>query len=328
MIRFGILGAARIAPRALIYPCVDEPRAEVRAVAARSPQRAAEFARQHGIPLVLESYDALIDHPEIDAVYIALPISAHCDWTLRALAAGKHVLCEKSFASNAAEAEVMASAARAAGAVAMDAFHYRYHPLFLRAREIVASGRIGAILDIAAVFRTPIANPDDIRLDYSCGGGVTMDIGCYPISWARHISGDEPRVVDARAETGPPDVDVVLSATLAFAGGAQARITGDMRPDCAFDASLTVIGSDGRLHLENPLLPQTGHALELDAGGESTRQVFDRRASFGYQLDAFLDAVEHGTPPLTDADDALLQMRVVDACYRAAGLPLRGDPRG
>lgn len=328
MIRFGILGAARIAPRALVYPCVDEPRVEISAVAARSPQRAAEFARQHGIPLVLSSYDALIEHPEIDAVYIALPISAHCDWTLRALAAGKHVLCEKSFACNAAEAGVMASAARASGCVAMDAFHYRYHPLFHRAREIVASGRIGTLRDIEAVFRTPIVNPGDIRLDYSCGGGVTMDIGCYPISWARHISGEEPRVVGARAEIGPPDVDLVLSATLAFADGAQAVITGDMRPDCTFDASLTVTGSDGRLHLENPLLPQIGHALELDAGGEITREMFDRRASFGYQLDAFLDAVEHGTPLLTDADDALRQMRVVDACYRAAGLPLRGAPEG
>jgi len=328
LIRFGILGAARIAPRALIYPCMDEPRAQVSAVAARVPERAAEFARQHAIALALDSYDALIAHPAVDAVYIPLPISAHCEWTLRALAAGKHVLCEKSFASNAGEAERMAAAARASGCIAMDAFHYRYHPLFLRAREIVASGLLGTLDTIEAVFRAPVANPGDIRLDYRLGGGVTMDIGCYPISWVRHITAEEPSVLDARAETGSPEVDLVLSATLALPGGARARIVGDMRPDCLFDASLTVTGSDGRMHLYNPLLPQTGHRLELSARGDSTIEVFDRRSTYGYQLDAFLDAVECDMPPLTDADDAVRQMRVVDACYQAAGLRPRGSFSG
>jgi len=325
MMRFGILGAARIAPRALIYPCMDEPRAQVSAVAARVLERAAEFARQHAIPLILDSYGALIEHPEIDAVYIPLPISAHCEWTLRALAAGKHVLCEKSFASNTEQAERMAVAAQASGCIAMDAFHYRYHPLFHRAREIFASGRLGDIEDIEAIFRAPVTNPGDIRLEYALSGGVTMDIGCYPISWIRHISAQEPDVIDARAETGPPEVDVVLAATLALANGTQARIVGDMRPNCRFSASLTVTGSDGCLHVSNPLLPQMGHSLELSVHGESSVEVFDRRASYGYQLDAFLDAVELGTALLTDADDAVRQMRVVDACYRAAGLRLRGS---
>lgn len=326
IIRFGMLGAARIAPRALIYPCMDEPRAQVTSVAARAPERAAEFARQHGIPVVLDSYDALIEHPEIDAVYIPLPISAHCEWTLRALAAGKHVLCEKSFASNAEQAERMAAAAWYSGCIAMDAFHYRYHPLFHRAREIVASGRLGDIEEIDAVFRAPVTNPGDIRLDYALSGGATMDIGCYPISWIRHISAQQPHVLDANAETGPPEVDVALSATLALADGAIARVIGDMRPNCRFRASLTVSGSDGRMHVSNPLLPQTGHSLELSVQGEDAVEieVFDRRASYSYQLDAFLDAVKLGATLLTDADDAVRQMRIVDGCYQAAGLRLRG----
>lgn len=323
MVRFGILGAARIAPRALVYPCMDEPRARVRAVAARAPERAAEFARQHGIPLVLDSYDALIEHPELDAVYIPLPISAHCEWTLRALAAGKHVLCEKSFARNAEQAARMAAAARASGCIAIEAFHYRYHPLFHRAREIVASGRLGRIETIEAVFQAPVTDPGDIRLNHALGGGVTTDIGCYPISWVRHISAREPEVLEASAETGPPEVDIALSATLALADGVHARVVGDMRPDCRFSAWLTVTGSDGRLHLDNPILPQMGHRLELSARGESSVEVFDRRATYAYQLDAFLDAVEHGALLLTDADDAVRQMRVVDACYRAAGLSVR-----
>ena len=133
MVQFGVLGAAKITPRALIYPCVDEPGAFIRAIAARDRSRAEEMAQWAPIREVLDDYQAVIEHPKCNAIYIPLPISHHHEWTLKALRAGKHVLCEKSFASNAGEAEEMAAVAREKGLVLMDAFHYRYHPVFLRA---------------------------------------------------------------------------------------------------------------------------------------------------------------------------------------------------
>ncbi len=326
MIRFGTLGAARITPRALLYPCMDEPAAAVVAVAARSRDRAESFAAWSGIPTVLDTYEDLITFDGIDAVYNPLPIAAHRDWTIRALEAGKHVLCEKSFASNAAEAEEMAAAARKADRMVMDAFHYRYHPLFIRAREIVANGELGELEHVEAVFQVPGANirADDIRRIYSQGGGVTMDIGCYPVSMVRHITGEEPTVLSAQAETGPPEIDLMLSAEMSFSSGATASVLGDMRDGIPFRAGIHVRGSNGEMTVTNPLIPQNGHRLKVVIGGDETIETFDRRPTYGYQLDAFLRAVETGEEPLTGGNDAINQMRAIDACYEAAGLPLRG----
>ena len=325
MIRFGMLGAAKIAPRALLDPCTDENRAEVHCIAARDPARAENFAREHGIPSVHAEYRDVIDDPAVDAVYIPLPISAHHRWTLEALQAGKHVLCEKSFASNAAEAEEMARAARSADRVVMDAFHYRYHPVFARAREIVESGGIGRVSRIEADVHVAITNPADIRMNYETGGGVTMDIGCYPISWARHITGEEPSEVRARAEVGPPGVDLFLQAQFRFPSGIEATLTGDMRPGAAFRADLKVFGELGTLFVRNPLAPQMGHSIEIDREGRESREELSLRPSYAYQLDAFIDAIEKDQPVLTGPDDAVNQMRAIDRCYEAAGLPLRGN---
>jgi predicted dehydrogenase len=323
MIAFGALGAASITPKALVYPCADEPRAHIRCIAARDRERAEGFARWHGIRHVHDAYDDVTGDERVSAVYVGLPISLHRDWSIRALEAGKHVLCEKSFASNAGEAEEMASVARERGLVIMDAFHYRYHPVFLRAKEIYDSGVLGTIRRIDAQFRIPVADPASIRNVYELGGGVTMDIGCYPISWARHITGEEPEVVGADAVVGPPNVDVCLEARLRFPSGVVATVCGDMRVGVDFVAELSVTGEAGTLTVRNPLVPQLGHRIVVDADGKRTVETRDRRASYGYQLDAFIAAVEEGQPLFTDADDAVRQMRVIDRCYEAAGLPVR-----
>jgi predicted dehydrogenase len=323
MIRFGTLGTANITPKALVYPCADEPRATIRCIAARDRERAEGFARWHHIGRVHDTYDEVIDDDGIDAVYNPLPISMHREWSIRALRAGKHVLCEKSFAANAREAEEMAAVAAETGLVLMDAFHYRYHPVFLRAREIYDSGVLGRIRQIDAEFRVPVTDPDNIRNIYELGGGVTMDIGCYPISWARHITGEEPEVVGADAVVGPPNVDVCLEARLRFPSGVVATVCGDMRVGVDFVAELSVTGEAGTLTVRNPLVPQLGHRIVVDADGKRTVETRDRRASYGYQLDAFIAAVEEGQPLFTDADDAVRQMRVIDRCYEAAGLPVR-----
>ena len=328
MIRFGTLGAARITQLALIEPCAADARATVRVVAARSLERAQKFASKHGIEHVVADYQAVIDHPEVDVIYVPLPITAHREWTIKALAAGKHVLCEKSFACNAAEAEEMAAVARDSGLVLMDAFHYRYHPLFIRAREIYASGQLGKIKQVSADFHIPITDNSDIRMNYETGGGVTMDIGCYPISWVRHITASEPVSVTAEAEVGPKDVDIYLAAQMQMAGGVVANICGDMRASAKFRADIVVTGDKGVMKVNNPIAPQLGNSIKVTIDGETSTEHFDRRTTYSYQLDAFIEAVEcpasERTPLLTGPDDAVKQMRAIDQCYSAAGLKLRG----
>ncbi len=324
MIRFGTLGAARITPAALIYPCMNEPAANITVIAARERSRAEDYARAHHIRHVVDSYDEVIAHEKVDAIYNPLHIPAHKHWSMAALEAGKHVLCEKSFACNEAEARAMHALGEETGLVLMDAFHYRYHPLFARCIEIVESGKLGAIRQIDAVFHIPVTDPADIRMNYELGGGVTMDIGCYPISWVRHLTGLEPETIEANAITGPPDVDVFLETRMTLPGGIVATTTGDMRPDASFKADLTVTGELGTLHVQNPVAPQMGHLLTLTIAGDVSCETLDRRPTYCYQLDAFINAVEQGAALPTDSADAVRQMRVIDRCYEAAGLPLRG----
>jgi len=324
MIRFGTLGAAKITPDALIKPCANEPRAIVSVVAARSRQRAEQFARQHHIIEVVDTYDQVINHPGVDAVYIPLPITEHHEWTIKALRAGKHVLCEKSFAANAQEAREMAQVAVETNRVLMDAFHYRYHPIFLRARELYSSRQLGKILSIHAAFHVPIDDPLDIRMNYATGGGVTMDIGCYPISWVRHMTNAEPLSIAAEAITGPANVDMYLTTQMQFAGDIKVTTSGDMRPDTEFLAVIEVIGDKGRMRVNNPIAPHLGNNIELTLNGETRKERFSKRPSYSYQLDTFLDAIASPVHLLTGPADAVQQMDVIDRVYQAAGLPIRG----
>lgn len=324
MINFGILGAANIAPKALVYPCASEPGAHLTCVAARDLERAEGFAHWHDVERAYDSYQAVIDDPDVTAVYNPLPISLHHEWTIRALQAGKHVLCEKSMASNAAEAREMADAAAEAGLVLMDAFHYRYHPVFNRAKEIIASGELGAIATIDAVFNVGIPDPDNIRNIYAMGGGATMDLGCYPLSWVRHLTDEEPTEVSATAVTGAPDVDAYLATELVLPSGIRATTSSDMRAGVSLRWDFEVVGERGRLHVTNPLAPQQGHRISVTVDGDERVETRDRRTSYAYQLDAFLAAVNNGEPLHTDGADAVLQAELIDRCYESAGLPLRG----
>ena len=189
-IRIGVLGAAAIVPMALTNPAHSVHEAQILAIAARDPKRASAFAKKHHIPHVHQTYNELLADPEIDAIYNPLPNSLHAEWTIRALKAGKHVLCEKPFASNTAEAEEMASVARETGFVLSEAFAYRYHPLMVRVKGIIASGEIGKVKHIEAQFSFLLPSPNNIRFNYELAGGALMDCGCYPVSLIRHIAGD------------------------------------------------------------------------------------------------------------------------------------------
>jgi predicted dehydrogenase len=326
-LRIGILGAARIAPAALIKPAASVPPVSVTAVAARSPERAQAFATSQDIPTAHPSYEALLADPEIDAVYNPLPNGLHGRWTLAALAAGKHVLCEKPFTANAAEAREVAQAAAASDRVVMEAFHYRYHPLALRVEEIVASGELGELRRVETAVCFPLPKFSDIRYDYDLAGGATMDAGCYAVHMARVFGGETPSVVSASAKLRSPRVDRAMTAELSFPSGHTGRITCSIWSSSVLKISAKVVGSRGSLSVFNPLMPQAYHRLAVRAGTERRTEKFPRRSTYAYQLDAFAAAALEGAPVKTSAADAVETMTVIDEIYRAAGLPVREPSR-
>lgn len=323
-LRIGILGAARIVPNALIHPAAKVPGVQVAAIAARDPDRARAFAKRHAIARVHLDYAALVTDPEIDAVYNPLPNSLHAEWTMHALAAGKHVLCEKPLASNAPEAQQMAEAAQTSGCVLMEAFHYRYHPLMARMLEIVSSGELGAVHHIEAHMASPLRRWNDIRYSYDLAGGATMDMGCYTIHLVRTLAGAEPQVVSAQAKLRRPNVDRAMNADLRFADGRTARIVCSLWSSTVLSLQARVQGERGDLHVINPFLPHLFHRLRLRVAGKTHSERVPGESTYTHQLRAFVDAIRTGAPILTDAQDAIANMRVIDAVYRAAGLTVRG----
>ncbi|WP_238009082.1 Gfo/Idh/MocA family oxidoreductase [Dactylosporangium sp. AC04546] len=318
-LRIGILGAARIAPAALIRPARLVPGVTVAAVAARDPARGAAFARRHGIPTVHPGYAELVDDPGLDAVYVPLPNGLHAEWTLAALDAGKHVLCEKPLTSNADQARRIAAATGAN--VVMEAFHYRYHPLMRRALELVP--RLGELRHVETSMCFPLPRFSDIRYDLRLAGGASMDAGCYAVHALRTLSGQEPAVVAARALLAKPGVDRAMVVDYAFPGGATGRTTASLWSRHVLRLSARVTGANGTLKLSNYLMPSVYHRLTVTIDGRTRRERVPGEATYTHQLRAFADAVLRGGPNLTPPGDAVRTMELIDAAYRAAGL----DPR-
>jgi predicted dehydrogenase len=322
-VRIGILGAANIAPMALTKPAKESAEVVVAAVAARDSSRAQTFATKHGIARVHDSYEALLADPDLDAVYNPLPNGLHGRWTRAALAAGKHVLCEKPFTANADEAREITELAAQSDRVVMEAFHYRYHPLALRVEEIIASGELGKLERVETAMCFPLHNFSDIRYNYSLAGGATMDAGCYAVHMARTFGGGTPEVVSAQAKLRDPQIDRAMTAELRFAAGHTGRVRCSMWSSDLLRISAKVVGEQGELSVLNPVLPQMFHRLSVRSTDGKRTERFARRATYAYQLDAFAAAVLRGEPVKTTPADAIETMTVIDAIYRAAGLPLR-----
>lgn len=323
MIRIGLLGASRVSLYAVIEPAMAVEGVSIDAVAARDPARAATFATENGIPQVAADYDALVANDAIDLVYNGLPPAGHAHWTIAALEAGKHVLCEKPFAMNAEEARAMVAAAERTGRHLIEAYHYRFHPLFARVLELVDSGRIGAVREIDAHFNVAIAPmPGEIRYEPELGGGAMMDLGCYCMHWARSVMRAEPEVLSASAEQYASGVDVAMLAVLEFPGGAQARLSSSMSEDLpeGLDAGLVITGEQGVIRVSNPLAPHHGNEIGVEtADGTSSEEVAGDK-TYVYQLRHVVDVLQGRAGPLTGGSDAIAGMRVLDEIYRAAGM--------
>lgn len=325
-LRIGILGAARITALALVEPARAAGDRLV-AVAARDTGRAAAFAAEHGVERVVGCYADLVADAGVEIVYNPLANALHGPWNLAAIAAGKHVLSEKPFAGNADEAREVRNAARAAGVVAVEGFHYLHHPVTARLRELLASGELGALRHVEADTAMPAPPDADPRWSLDLAGGALMDLGCYGLHAHRILApwaGGPPRVVGARAgeRAGRPGVDEWLVADLEFPGGATGSARCDMAA-AAFRMTVRVVGERGEALAHNYVQPHVDDRVTVRTDGGERVERLGTRSSFAYQLDALRAHLRDGAPLPLDPDDPVESMQLVDSCYRAAGFPLR-----
>ncbi len=327
---FGVLGAARIAAGALIPAIKKSNNAQVLGIGARDATRAAQYATEHGIPKSYGSYDEMLADPQIEAVYNPLPNSEHAPLTIRALEAGKHVLCEKPFTMNAAEAVQVAEVSKRTGKQVMEAFMWRFHPQVQQVKDIVSSGQIGDLRLIRTSFSFTLGNPLDIRAIKNLGGGALYDIGTYCVSGSRTFAGREPVSVTAWANLMPPSHPSGGGSDQDFAGvidfGDGLRSIFDCSFAQPFKQRLEVVGSTGAVTLFDPWVPgrdkqgkdhgHGGAAPNLDLNGEPLVSV----AADQYQLmiEHFVRAARKEETLLYPADDSIRQMRVLDAIFESA----------
>lgn len=325
-VRVGILGAAGIVARVVVNPAAMLDRVEAAAIGARTLERATAYAEEHGIPTAYGSYEEVLADPTINAIYVPTPNNLHARWTMEALKAGKHVLCEKPFTSNSAEAKEVATAAAASDLVVMEAFHYRYHPLSLRLLEVLSSGEIGDVRSVDVTFVGPRPPEGNIRWDFELGGGALMDMGSYAVHMARTVMGREPTVVRASASTTIPEVDDSFELDLAF-GDVPVHITTAMVAE-SLRGDITIVGERGQVVVTNPFTPHLGNELAITANGATRSETTTTDPSYTYQMQAFMNSVLDGDPIITGAADAVKNMAVIDAAYAAAGLRVRPTTAG
>ncbi|KZO95415.1 NAD(P)-binding protein [Calocera viscosa TUFC12733] len=362
-VRFGILGAANIAPSALILPARSCPEAEVTVVGARSLEKAQEFAKKNGVAKAVQGYEAVLSDPEVDAVYNPLPNGLHYEWTMKALQAGKHVLLEKPATNTAAESERIFALAKEKNLVVLEAFHYQFHPSAQRLKEIINSGELGGVQKITATLTAPggFIKPDDIRFQYALGGGSTMDPGCYLTSMSRFVTGREPDSVLSASpvfqnKEQEPQIDRKMEFTLSFPA-LPAEVEGPTA-DCLCDLSTPWWGpfglippmpdmsvrvqcERGEATLSNFVMPSFFHGITVSGpAGSRTERVYGWGkegvekgwkgeswwTTYRYQLQAFVDKVQGRVPQhWISGEDTVGNMRCVDMVYEKSGLGVRPE---
>ncbi|MDX2160051.1 MAG: Gfo/Idh/MocA family oxidoreductase [bacterium] len=321
-IRWGILSAANIG-RKVIPSIHDSHNGVVAAVASRDLAKASAYAAELNIPKAYGSYDELLADPQIDAIYIPLPNGMHHDWSIKCAQAGKHTLCEKPLADTAAQAQQMLDAFQAAGLKFAEAFMYRFHPQTLRVRQMIEDGAVGNLRTISAAFTFRIRDEGNVRLNSDLAGGGLMDVGCYPVSLMRLITGEEPIAAKAVANFGAESgVDEMLSGVLHF----PSQVIGHF--DCGLRAFFTntyeIRGSHGRIVAEWAFTMPSNQATTIrywnDHSGTTEYEEITIAPANSYQLmvEDFADAILNDRPPTFGAHDAVNQMRAVDMLYASA----------
>jgi predicted dehydrogenase len=320
--RFGILGTAAITPTALLNPAKDRPDVQIAAIGSRNLSKTQTYAKKHNIPRCYGSYEELIADPDIDAIYNPLPNNLHAEWTIKALRAGKHVLCEKPIASNAAEARQMKAVTEETGLILSEAFHYRYHPLTQLVKNLCDRGDLGTIQKVEIHWGFNIRS-DNIRLHFALAGGAIMDVGCYAINFVRFLAGQEPAVVKAEAKCSEDQIDGQMYAELQFPDSFTAIIDcGVHSPKSSHD--LRIVGSKSEFKCNSFFVPYPRAKPKIKGRWFSTRVKFENKSTYYYQLRAFLESISNTTPPMTDINDGIKNMTVIDAIYTKAGLKIRG----
>ena len=314
-LNWGLLGTARI-NRALIPPLRASSRSQLVAVASRSLDKARSYAEQCGIPRAFGSYEEMLSDPEIDVVYIPLPNSMHCEWTIKAVRAGKHVLCEKPLALTVDEVDAMEAAATESGRIVAEAFMYRHHPQTIKVKEMVAEGSIGDLLLVRGSFTFNISNENDVRLDPDLGGGSVWDVGCYPISYSRFIIDREPITAVGWQRTGPNGVDETFAGQLLFPGDIFAQI------DCGFRsptrAQIEIVGTRGTILVTNPYKPGKNEKVLVSNGREIRTIKVPGQELYSGEVKDLEDAVLLGKSPWVSLKDSRANVKAINALLQSA----------
>ena len=323
-LRWGVLSTAKIGVKAVIPAIQQSNNGVVAAIASRDATRAQETAKSLGIARAFGSYDAMLESSDIDAVYIPLPNSQHREWTIRAAERGKHILCEKPFALNAAQVDEMIAAAKQHRVLLMEAFMYRFHPQFAKLKSLIAAGAIGQVQTIRSAFCFLRNRPDDIRIKKETGGGALMDVGCYCVNMARLVTDAEPLQVQAGVVMHEnKEVDDTFAAVMRFPGDVIAVFDCSFRTD--YREWLQVQGTEGRLDVSRPIKPMNQPAEIILSRGEKADATFESTtytapAANHYQLmvEHFADAVLNGAPLRYPPELDRGNMRAIDALYESA----------
>jgi predicted dehydrogenase len=317
-IKFGVLGVSNHFYKRIALPLLQTDKSQLYAIASRDKSKAEEAASEYAIPLVCDSYQQLIDNPEVEAIYIPLPNHLHAEWTIKALHAGKPVLCEKPLAMNAAEAEKVVQLSETSGVPLMEGFMYRFHPLWKHARDIIRSRQIGTVNAVHTTFTYNNPSPTNIRNIKAFGGGALMDIGCYAISAARFIFGREPGRVLATMDSHPEfGTDRSTSALLQF-GNATATFFVSTTSE-PFQ-KVEIIGTAGTITVHVPFntYVDTPSTITVSTGQGSREVQFPVCDPYGIMLDAFSQSLLQKQPVPTPLEDAVNNMKVIDAVRKSA----------
>lgn len=320
-VRWGILGSANIAKKSVIPGIQQSETGEVVAIASRTKEKAEEAAEALAIPVAYGSYEQLLKDASIDAIYIPLPNHLHKEWTIRAARAGKHVLCEKPAALNANEMIEMAEACENAGVVFAEAFMYRYHPRYTMIREVIESGKIGEIRGIHGTFTFNNAEDyNNVRYKKEWGGGSLYDVGVYPISAARMLLGKEPQAATAHAffSEKHDGVDMMVSGLLEFDQGVALTFDCGMWTD--YRNTLEIVGTEGRIEVPSAFNVQQTEQdnFYIVTNGERKEVDVPKLNQYVLQADALGRSILNGERLPYPASDAVLNMKVIDACLRSA----------